>query len=148
MGSIRIFSVIVCSCTALAGRAGAQGTPVDTLAKRPPYERGCRGDGASITLSATFHAPLTYPVVNDVDPQSPAGVAGVQVGDTIVAQGGVDLLQGRPPLHRYAVGDTIHLVVHRAGTPHDIAIVLGRRTPATPGTAAVCRPAANVPAAH
>jgi S1-C subfamily serine protease len=131
----------------VAARAqpAAPGAPVAT-------ERGCRGD--EIRVSAAMKGPVgwptAYPVVTRVQPGSPAERAGLQVGDTIVTQGGVDLLAGRPPAQRFAVGDTIRMTVRRDGRTRAVALVLGRLSPpgAGAGRARGCRPVRDVVAAR
>jgi S1-C subfamily serine protease len=67
-------------------------------------------------------------VVDTLDPSGPAADAGVQPGDVIVTADGVpvpDTTALGGVLASHQPGDTITLVVHRAGTPITIAVVLG-----------------------
>lgn len=91
------------------------------------YERGCRGDEITAHLSRLTGRPTSYPVVTAVESGSPSEAAGLQVGDSLVAHGGVDVTKHRPPPQRYAVNDTVHLVVRRAGQDRKLAVVMGRR---------------------
>lgn len=79
---------------ALPAALSAQQTPAATpAATRPP---GCRGT-TSQTFSTTFLTADSvavefpdYPVIETVQPGSPAEKAGFRFGDVVVAQGGRD----------------------------------------------------------
>src|SRR5437870_10565731 len=121
MSQTTLTPVLIVALT-LAARAA------HTQAPGAPYERGCRGDAirGRATMHGTQVVPTAYPVVTRVQPGSPADRAGLQVGDTIVAQGGVDLLAGEPPAQRFAVGDTIRLTARRGGRVRAVVLVMGR----------------------
>lgn len=113
-------------------------------AATPVYERGCRGDEIQATINGTFGTVESYPIVSYVQAGSPAGVAGLRVGDTLVTMDGVDLMQATLPKRRFAVGDTIRLSVRRTEGKKDVALVLGRRdsTARDAEGRRVCRPVA------
>ena len=83
----------------------------------------------------------SYPEIVDVQPGSPAALAGMRVGDLVVVQDGRDLVADPPPQPRLA-GDTVQLVVWRAGAEVPLTVVLGRWDPPeeAPGVTRVCRP--------
>ena len=123
--------------------------PVRVLAAQAPaapsYERGCRGDEIQGSLNATFGTPDSYPVVSYVQAGSPADVAGLRVGDTLVAQDSVDMMQLMRASRRFAVGDTLRITLRRAGGARDVALVLGRRdtTARDAEGRRVCRPTSS-----
>lgn len=114
--------------------------PTVPPASGTPYERGCRGDAFEGTLSILDGSMASYPVVTKVPPRTPAAVAGVQVGDTIITQDGVDLLEAKPRPRRFAVGDTIWLGLRRGAPVHLVPLVMGRWINDSAGGARVCRP--------
>jgi S1-C subfamily serine protease len=72
--------------------------------------------------------PAAGLVVDTMDPAGPAADAGIQVGDRIVSVDGqpvADTTQLGALLAAHAPGDTITLVVQRAGAELSIAVVLG-----------------------
>jgi S1-C subfamily serine protease len=128
---------------ALPGAASAQG------AQTPPAPRGCRGVTLQ-TSSITVPAPLggeaiefpSYPVVETIQPGSPAELAGFRVGDVNVLQDGRDLVGKGPPERAPVAGDTVHFVVRRNGVEVPLVVVLGRWDPPeeAEGVTRMCRP--------
>ncbi len=131
--------IIVAGALFVRGTAAAQ-----TTARTPelPYERGCHGNAIQMRIDGFTKLPTAYPLVTEVEAGSPAALAGLQVGDSLVSQSGVEFTDGVPP-QRYAVGDTIRLVVRRGGRNHPVVLVLGRATVSADGSSGsrVCRPA-------
>ena len=130
---------------ALPAALSAQQTPAATpAATRPP---GCRGV-TSQTFSSTFLTADSvavefpdYPVIETVQPGSPAEKAGFRFGDIVVAQGGRDLI-GNPPTQPALAGDTVVFTVRRKDVEIPLTVVLGRWDPpvAAEGVTRTCRP--------
>jgi len=126
--------------TALA----AQTTGSTPDASRPPGCRGTSNQTSSITLPGPGGEPVvfpSYPRIESVQPGSPAALAGLRYGDLLLVQDGRDLV-GNPPTQPRLAGDTVRLVVWRAGREVPLTVVLGRWDPPqeAPGVARVCRP--------
>ncbi|MBD0319871.1 MAG: hypothetical protein ICV87_06045 [Gemmatimonadetes bacterium] len=139
---MRLYSLalIVAGGVSLGGTAAAQ---ITVRTRDAGYERGCRGHTIELQIDRFTRVPAAYPVVAAVEAGSPSARAGMQVGDSLVSQDGVDFTAGVPP-RRYAVGDTIRLVVRRGGRNHPLLLVLGRApVPGDSASGAVCRPAAR-----
>jgi S1-C subfamily serine protease len=84
----------------------------------------------------------SYPMIESVQPGSPAEAAGMKYGDLVVLQNGRDLV-ANPPTEPLLAGDTVQLVVvRRDGTEVPLTVVMGRWDPPqeTPGVERVCRP--------
>jgi S1-C subfamily serine protease len=100
----------------------------------PPAPAGCRGTStstSSITIPGLDGKPVefpSYPVIEDVQPGSPAMLGGMKQGDTVVRMDGHDLI-ANPPTKTYAPGDTVQFVVRRDGAEVPLTIVLGRWDP-------------------
>ena len=115
---------------------------------RPP---GCRGivlDTNPIILAREGAPPLEwpdYPVIEEVQPGSPAALAGMRFGDRIILQNGRDVV-GNPPPPALA-GDTVAFVVWRNGAEIPLTVVLGRWDPPdeAPGVTRMCRPVTRGP---
>jgi len=81
-----------------------------------------------------------YPVVEAVDPGSPAARAGVQAGDTLVALGGVDLRQRAVSYAALLIpGERLVVQLRRGGAVRERAVTVaprpaGGRPPLPPGT--------------
>jgi membrane-associated protease RseP (regulator of RpoE activity) len=126
--------------TALAAQTTGS-TPNDT---RPPGCRGTSTQASAITLARPDGDPIVIPSYSEVlsvQPGSPAERAGMRIGDLVVAQNGYDLVANPPPRPALA-GDTVQLLVRRAGAEIPLTIVLGRWDPPqeAPGVTRVCRP--------
>jgi len=96
-----------------------------------PYNT-CRGFSAlqmRSSVGADGRSDLRgFPVVAGVDSLSPAGLAGLRNGDSLVAMNGVPTLGGRGPgtvAYRHAPGDTNVLRVRNTAGEHDITFVVG-----------------------
>jgi predicted metalloprotease with PDZ domain len=124
-----------------AALAAQADTPTAT---RPP---GCRGTNTSTSVMMLIGVNgqqvqnPDYPVIENVTPGSPAAMAGMRVGDIVVAQNGYDLVSNPPPRPALA-GDTVQFVVWRGDQKLTIPIVMGRWDPPqeAPGVTRVCRP--------
>ena len=113
-----------------------------------PRPAGCRGT-TSQTTSFTMERsdggePVEfpdYPVIETVQPGSPAELAGFRFGDVVVVQDGHDLIADPPTQPRLA-GDTVQFVVRRNGVEMPLTVVLGFWDPPqeAPGVTRVCRP--------
>jgi hypothetical protein len=138
--SILAALVLLLAPAALA--AQTTGTPQN--ASRPPGCRGTNSQSSSLTLPGLDGKPVEIPsygeVVN-VQPGSPAEIAGMQVGDMVLLQDGHDLV-ANPPTQPRLAGDTVQFVVLRAGAEVPLTVVLGRWDPPqeTEGVTRVCRP--------
>ena len=106
-------------------------------------ERGCRGDQMTFSMDAVFHTITGFPLITAVPPGTPAALAGLQSGDSIVSVVGRDSREtpkGERPL--FAPGDSLALTVRRRQTDIPIVIVFGHMVEEGVGNAAVriCRP--------
>ena len=126
-----------------AAHAQAPGTP--PAASRPPGCRGTSSSTSSYTLAGTDGKEYTFPgysVVEEVQPGSPAALAGFRFGDRVILQNGHDLIADPPP--PALAGDTVVFTVRRDGRDVGLTVVLGRWDPPQegPGVTRVCRPLA------
>lgn len=122
----------------------AQTTGATPDASRPAGCRGTMSQTNSFGVARSdggFVEIPSYPMVESVQPGSPAERAGLKYGDVVILQDGHDLV-ANPPTQPRLAGDTVQLVVQRDGREIPITIVLGRWDPAqeTPGVDRVCRP--------
>jgi S1-C subfamily serine protease len=135
-------SFALAATAALSSTAAAQTDP-----QRP---RGCRGTNTTTSTVSAQH-PLSgervqftsYPVIETVQPGSPAERGGIRAGDRILIQDGRDVVGqelARVPL----AGDTVTYVVDREGRQLQVTVVMGRWEPAeeTPGVERTCVPVA------
>jgi S1-C subfamily serine protease len=111
-------------------------------------ERGCRGDEMTFSLDAVLLTMTAFPVISIVPPGTPAALAGLQPGDSIVSVAGRDSREkptGERPF--FAPGDSLALTVRREQTDVPIVIVFGRTTEERTGGAVtrVCRPMPSLP---
>ena len=124
--------------------------PAALAAQTPAASRpvGCRGTNSStstVTLGGGPNgAPVvipSYSTVESVQPGSPAEAGGMKAGDIVLTQDGYDLV-GNPPPRPALAGDTVQLVVRRAGNNVTLTLVLGRWDPPQEqeGVTRVCRP--------
>jgi 2-alkenal reductase len=90
----------------------------------------------SVPVTASLAAQLNLPVdhgelvVQDVDPSSPAGRAGIQAGDIILTINGVEINQQNPfveVLFSLEPGQTVDVTYLRDGEEHTAQITLGER---------------------
>lgn len=113
-------------------------------ASRPAGCRGTNSSTSSISLlrvdSVEVEIP-SYPIVESVQPGSPAEKAGFRYGDMVILQGGRDLV-GNPPTQPALAGDTVVFVVRRGDVEVPLTVVMGRWDPpqAAEGVTRVCRP--------
>lgn len=130
---------------ALPAAAHAQATAAPPAPSRPAGCRGTTTNTSSTTLRANDGKDHTFPdysVVQEVQPGSPAALAGFRPWDKVVRQNGHDLI-GDPPPPALA-GDTVVFTVRRDGREVPLTVVLGRWDPAeeAPGVTRLCRPLA------
>ena len=129
----------------LPAALSAQQTPAATpAATRPPGCRGVTSQNSAVTMltadSVAVEFP-SYPIVETVQPGSPAEKAGFKYGDMVVMQGGRDLI-GNPPTQPVLAGDTVVFVVRRNDVEVPLTVVMGRWDPpvAAEGVTRICRP--------
>jgi S1-C subfamily serine protease len=137
--SVSILAAVLVLPAALA----AQATPT---ASRPVGCRGTTSETSSMTLTGANGQPVvipSYPMIETVQPGSPAERAGMRYGDLVLLQDGRDLV-GNPPEQPRLAGDTVQLVVLREGREVPITVVLGAWDPPqeAPDVERVCRPLA------
>ena len=111
-------------------------------------ERGCRGDVMSFNVEGLFLTVTDYPVITLVPPGTPAALAGLQPGDSVVTVAGRDSRERAPGAKRsFAPGDTLTLTVRRQQADLPIIIVFGRMVDDGTGVpkARVCRPVPATP---
>jgi S1-C subfamily serine protease len=111
---------------------------------RPAGCRGTTSQTSSLTLQGANGESVvipSYPMIETVQPGSPAEMAGMRYGDLVVLQDGHDLV-GSPPTRPLLAGDTVQLVVRRDDREVPLTVVLGRWDPPqeTPDVERVCRP--------
>jgi S1-C subfamily serine protease len=114
-------------------------------APTPPV-RGCQGYETSNEMDLVLLEVTRHSVVSRVQAGSPAALAGMQVGDSVLSIKGVDTMtpvQGRPPLSRFAPGDTLLLVLQRGTNQVSASVVLGIRQDGASEGASVCVPFAR-----
>jgi membrane-associated protease RseP (regulator of RpoE activity) len=132
--------MVVCSSFLAHPRLDAQATPTSS-------ERGCRGDEISITVDV-LGSMADFPVITVVPPGTPAALAGLHAGDSVVSLGGRDSRE-RPtkPLPFFAPGDTLKMTVRRGQTDLPIVLVFGRTLVERSGGATTreCRPVTAPP---
>ena len=132
-------ALLVTMPSVASAQAGSTGAPT------PPV-RGCQGHETSNEFDGVFLVPTRHPVVSRVQAGSPSALAGVQVGDSLLSMNGVDLmtsLKGRPPLSRFAPGDTLVLVLQRGTQQVPASVVLGIKQEGTSEGASACLPFAG-----
>ncbi len=80
-------------------------------------------------VSAIYQLPVQYGVyITDVASNSPAGLAGLQVGDIITSIDSIALDETHAyinTLFQYSAGETVTLTVNRNGKPVQVAVTLG-----------------------
>jgi predicted metalloprotease with PDZ domain len=113
-------------------------------ATRPPGCRGTSSSTSAMTLIGVNGQEVQnpdYPIIESVQPGSPAAVAGMKAGDIVAVQDGYDLV-GNPPPRPALAGDTVRFVVWRGDQKLTIPVVMGRWDPPqeAPGVTRVCRP--------
>jgi hypothetical protein len=103
----------------------------------------CQGHAWSSKRDVHTGELIEYPVVTEVQTRSPADIAGLQVGDTLVALNRTEMLGAARPFSTPPVaGDTIQMRIRRNGTEHNVQLVVGRRVrlSQTSEEPPVCRP--------
>ena len=114
---------------ALAAQTAAP-TPAGT---RPAGCRGTNSESTAVTAVGRGGQPVVFPgyaTVTDVQKDSPAERAGMQVGDLVLRQNGRDLVAD-PPAQPSLAGDTVQLLVLRGEAQVPLTVVLGRWDPPT-----------------
>jgi C-terminal processing protease CtpA/Prc len=129
----------------LAPALAAQTAGTDPNATRPAGCRGTTTGQAAISgtnVRGEVVAFPSYPTIEDVQPGSPAEMAGMKPGDVVILQDGHDMV-GNPPTQPRFAGDTVQFVVARGGRDIPLTVVLGAWDPPqeAPGVTRVCRPA-------
>lgn len=122
----------------------AQATASAPAATRPAGCRGTTTQNSAIALTRPNASPVVfpdYPIIETVQPGSPAASAGMRSGDIVVLQNGRDLV-GNPPTQPVLAGDTVVFVVRRGDVEIPLTVVLGRWDPPeeAEGVTRVCRP--------
>jgi carboxyl-terminal processing protease len=92
------------------------------------YQRQLEGySGQYIGIGVEVNSTGDYPVITSVFPDSPAGKAGVQVGDVIVKVDGTDIhgmtTDQAGNLIRGKAGTTVVLTIDRGGVEQDLKVV-------------------------
>lgn len=128
----------------LPAALAAQTTGSTPGAQRPIGCRGTTTETSSITLPGPNGEPVefpSYPMIESVQPGSPAERGGMKMGDLVLVQDGHDLV-GDPPAPPALAGDTVQFLVWRDDREVPLTVVLGRWDPPeeTPGVTRVCRP--------
>jgi S1-C subfamily serine protease len=103
----------------------------------------CQGHTWSSKSDVHSGELIEYPTVTAVQTGSPAEIAGLQVGDTLVALNETEWLGAARPFSTPPVaGDTIQMRVRRNGTEHNVHLVVGRRIRLSQSSedGPVCRP--------
>lgn len=106
---------------ALPADAGAQGTPVPSARSAPltrpdgwigiHYSAEARIDETGEGLRISYNS---YPVIEAIEPGSPAERAGLQVGDTLIAFNGHDFVRRGVPMARLLrPGEKLTIRLHR-----------------------------------
>jgi S1-C subfamily serine protease len=90
-----------------------------------------------------------YPVIEDVQPGSPAETGGMRPGDKVLMMDGHDLVVS-PPTKTFLPGDTVQFVVWRNDAEVPLTVVLGRWDPPqeAEGVTRICRPLTAAPPGH
>ena len=132
--------MVICSSVMANQRLDAQATPASG-------ERGCLGHEMTFALDA-FSSMADFPVIAVVPAGTPAALAGLQAGDSVVRLSGRDSREmptGQPRL--FAPGDTMTLTVRRQKADFRIVLVFGRTLEEGSGgvTTRVCRPVTAPP---
>lgn len=130
----------------LPAALAAQTTEPAPAASRPTGCRGTNTQTSSFTMTRQGGGNVTfpsYPVIESVQPGSPAERGGMRPYDVVLAQNGHDLV-ANPPAQPALAGDTVVFLVRRRDTEIPLTVVLGRWDPpeAAPDVPRVCRPPA------
>lgn len=126
--------------TTLAAQTGGS----TTAASPPPGCRGTTVDVSTFRMAREGGPPIdfpSYPLIETVQPGSPAERAGMKSGDLVVLQDGHDLI-ANPPKKTYHAGETVQFVVRRDGVEVPLTVVLGRWDPPeeAEGVERICKP--------
>ena len=138
MPSARVTLLAVLLFVAGAQRAAAQAAPAPQGAPAV----GCRGYTFSSSTDDLTGVHVVYPTLTLIQPGSPAALAGLQAGDSIVAVNGSETLAYEPDRDRpRAPGDTVVMTVRRGKADVTTRVVLGRRaSPVPQETVGLCMP--------
>ena len=165
-GRFGVASLIVLgalSSAALPADAGAQGTPSARSAplSRPTgwlgihYSAEAKIDETGEGLRISYNS---YPVIEAIEPGSPAERAGLQVGDTLLTFNGHDFVRRGVPMARLLrPGERLAIRLQR-NTTRTVTVTVGQRppgafgislmTPRPPGARVTVRPAPMAPLAE
>jgi S1-C subfamily serine protease len=109
---------------------------VQELERRGRLPRAYLGVGTQqVRLTDELRARLrtdqrTAAIVVEVQPDGPAGRAGLVIGDVVVALGGTAItepLDLRLSLRPEHVGETVTATIVRGGEPRDVPVTIGER---------------------
>jgi len=141
MPTVRSSLLALVVLAAGARLASAQGAPTPQGAP----VAGCRGYTISTTTDGLTGLPAVYPTLTSIQPGSPAALAGLQAGDSVVAVNGIETLAYDPDRDKpRAPGDTVAMTVRRGRTDVTLRVVLGARAAAVaPDSVGLCRPITN-----
>jgi serine protease Do len=85
----------------------------------------------SSTLAESATSPSHGLIVLSAEPETPAGKAGVLVGDILLSIGGTpvrDPMELRAALANYAAGENVTMSLLRGGEPKQLGVTLGERS--------------------
>jgi membrane-associated protease RseP (regulator of RpoE activity) len=139
---MRAFRVTAFATVALLGSLiGGRG--VEAQEPSADKERGCLGHEMHIRFEMPFGTLTDFPVIGAVPPGTPAALAGLQPGDSVLTIEGRDSRDKPPrPLRAFAPGDPFSMTVRRQQTDIPLVLVFGRTLQQGAGTDVprVCRP--------
>ena len=112
-------------------RGPARGVRVEQIMRPADGYLGVTYSGAQIVVSTrdglvAHHSG--YPVIESVEPGSPAYRAGLEAGDTVIAYNGDDLIRHDVVLSKLLKpGSRVRVKVRRAGTVREVEVLITRR---------------------
>jgi S1-C subfamily serine protease len=109
---------------------------IDELLLRGVVSRAWLGVAVQpVPISSTLAESATSPshglIVLSAEPETPAGKAGVLVGDILLSIGGTpvrDPMELRAALANYAAGENVTMSLLRGGEPKQLGVTLGERS--------------------
>lgn len=109
----------------------ARGVRVEQIMRPADGYLGVTYSGAQIVVSTSdglvaHHSG--YPVIESVEPGSPAYRAGLEAGDTVIAYNGEDVVRHDVVLSKLLKpGSRVRVKVRRAGAPREVEVLVTRR---------------------